>query len=196
MLSARRLGVPGGLVRHLPRALPKTLTRRAVRWCAQRRISFGPKPDDGFPLVEGTRFDRLHKWCRAHVDQGFLLHSSKVLVLVSCFTMDWSTLRTVLILSSSCSVMFHFLFPIPRPPRMMWGMIFACGHAYSLYMYLREHAEYELDVRDNEVYEDLFRPAHFTKWHFMQAANCVEHLFARSTCAPELSSLFSPCLSR
>ena len=66
-----------------------------------------------------------------------LLHGSKMLILVSCFTMDWVTLRSVLIAASTCSILFHFIFPIPRPPRMMWGVLFAIGHTYSLYLYYR-----------------------------------------------------------
>ena len=157
-----------GLLRQLPRAAVRVVPRRVVQWCSRRRISFGPKPDDGFPLVEGSRSHKIHQWCRAHIDQGALLHASKVFVLISAFTLDWTVLRTVLILSSSFSVMFHFLFPVPRPPRMMWGIIFAFGHAYSLHLYLREHADYELDEEDNKTYEDIFKKAHFTKWHFMQ----------------------------
>jgi hypothetical protein len=85
-------------------------------------------------------------------------------------------------------VMFHFLFPVPRPPRMLWGFIFACGHAYSLYHYLREHYDYALDDDDREVYEQLFEEFGFTKYQFMQimAQSQVREVKAGqvSFCAP------------
>ena len=57
---------------------------------------------------------------------------------------------------------------------MMWGVLFAIGHTYSLYLYLRENAEYELGEQDNATYESLFQPSRFTKYHFLQVpCECI-----------------------
>lgn len=67
---------------------------------AYRRFSLTSLPDDGVKLREGTFLARLHGRARTVIDQGFVLHSSKLLILVSCFTLDWTTLRVVLTTSS------------------------------------------------------------------------------------------------
>ena len=107
----------------------------------RRPISFTSLPDDGYALAEGSQLQRMHRWARESLDQGLMLHLGKVLVLVSCFTDDLPTLRSVLMFSSITSITFHFLFPSPRPVRMGWGFFFAVGHCYALMHYLKENAD-------------------------------------------------------
>ena len=120
------------------------------------------------PLREGSLLARWHSRARDVFDQGMLLHGSKIMVLVSCFTVDWGVLRVVLITSSLMSMAFHGLFPAPRPVRMAWGLIFALGHMYSLALYLRETYDWQLNEHDQEVYKEIFEPHGFTKWHFLK----------------------------
>lgn len=51
---------------------------------------------------------------------------------------------------------------------MLWGGIFALGHAFSLYIHLRETADYELSESHQAIYSKIFEDYGFTKWHFMQ----------------------------
>lgn len=140
----------------------------------KRFINFGNRPDDGYALTDGSFLKVIHQRARDKLNQSILLHSSKIMVLVSCFTLDWTVLRCTLITSSLMSVAFHFLFPHPRPARMMWGIIFAVGHAYSLFLHLRETADYQLEPFESNLYESLFAEHGFTKWHFLQMMSKAE----------------------
>ena len=113
---------------------------------------------EGYPLGEGSYLWRLPQRARETIDQAFIYHGGKMLVLVSCFTLEWTTLRVVLIGSSLASVAFQGLFPMPRPTRMLWGLIFALGHAYSLMLHLREHYDWELDADQRKMYDEVFEP--------------------------------------
>ena len=133
---------------------------------ARRKISFGSLPDDGVPLRKGSRLAALHAWLRPRVDQGMLLHGSKVLILISCFTLDWATLRCTLVASSFMSIAFHGLFPAPRPVRMAWGALFAAGHLFSLGRHLCETIEWELgDDESEKFFVEVFEPHGWTRWN-------------------------------
>ena len=153
MMLTQRLQVRqlASMSRHLSyvrdvRIIP--IGRKAIQ---RRPISFTSLPDDGYALAEGSQLQRMHRLARETVDQGLMLHLSKVLVLVSCFTDDLPTLRSVLMCSSIMSVTFHFLFPFPRPVRMGWGFVFAMGHCYALMHYLKENADLTSSFSSEEL---------------------------------------------
>ena len=134
--------------------------RGMLRRLPQKRpISFTNLPDDGVVLEEGQLMHRVHGAVRGYIDQGMMLHLSKVLVLMSCFTDDWALLRSVLMVSSLMSFTFHFMFPFPRPVRMGWGLLFFMGHAYSLMHFLRENQDITASFDPNELdmWETKFR---------------------------------------
>jgi CRP-like cAMP-binding protein len=164
-MLARRSAGKAIIARARPLFSPSARPRR-LQLPARRKISFGSLPDDGVLLREGSRLAAWHAWLRPRVDQGVLLHGSKVLVLVSCFTLDWTTLRCTLIASSFMSMAFHGLFPAPRPVRMGWGALFAAGHIFSLGMHLRESHEWKLGSAESErLFARVFEPHGWTRWH-------------------------------
>ena len=116
--------VAGGLA--APAALPTRL------WAPPRPFSLGQKPDDGWPLVPGSRAHRMHQATRAAIGkvggQGAIFHTSKLLSIASIFTQDWVALRCILAASAVGSALFHYVFPDPRPARIAYAILFFFGH--------------------------------------------------------------------
>ena len=149
-------------------AISKLGSRRTV-------FTLGTKQDDGVPLKVGSRIYEIHQKVRSMLSQGLVFHIGKALTLISCFATDWVFIRSSLIASSMMSCTFHFLFPDPRPMRMFYGFLFACGHAYSLLSYQMQTSNL-WEIKDKEkraLYDEFFKEAGFTHYHFNQILdNC------------------------
>jgi hypothetical protein len=152
-MTRRRLRTPLPSSMFLCRRVQASTVGRTTKLSSFRKLDV-----EGFPLAEGSFFWRMHKQARDSLDQALVYHGGKILVLVSCFTLDWTTLRCVLIGSSLASISFQGTFPLPRPTRMAWGVIFALGHAYSLMLHLREHWDWPLEPTEAKVYAQHFKP--------------------------------------
>ncbi len=113
---------------------------------------------------------RLHARVRSLTDQGLVFHCSKALTLLTVFTNDMYIVRFSLIAASSLSMVFHFVFPDPRPIRMFYGLLFAVGHAVAVFFYWYERSDHwEIrNVEDQAVYDKHFRPMGVTKHHFLE----------------------------
>lgn len=143
-------------------AFPK-LSRRTM-------FTLGTKQDDGVALKAGTRIYEIHQKVRGMLSQGMVFHIGKALTLLSCFATDWAFIRSSLIASSMMSCTFHFLFPDPRPMRMFYGLLFACGHAFSLFRHMMMTSNM-WEIRDKEkraLYDKYFREVGFTNYQFLQ----------------------------
>ena len=132
-----------------------------------RRFNLGVKSDDGVPLTPGSWLAWAHEQARKHCHQGLVHHLSRAMMLVSVFTNDWAVVRLSLMAGCSTSMLFHFLFPTPRPARMAWGAGLLVGHAVALYHACKERLPIQLSEEEEELYDECgFRRAGFTRWHF------------------------------
>jgi CRP-like cAMP-binding protein len=148
------------------------MRRRSTVTCTalKRCFTLGSKPDDGVPLVPGSRLQTIHGRIRGTLSQGVVFHCSKALTLLSCLSSDWVTVRFVLITSSLMTACFHFMFPDPRPMRMFYGILFAIGHGLALGFYLLERSEwwsFECE-EDVQVFDHFLKPSGFTRYQARQ----------------------------
>lgn len=154
--SGSAAGVPPSAMWRVPRRTKKV-------------IHVGSKglAHDEVALHEGGLFFRLHQGLRDNLDTSVLFWASKAAMLVSCFALDWTLLRSVLIAESLITMTMHAAWTRPRPARMALCVVFACGHGYSLWLHLRETADYDLGEHE-ALYHRIFESYGFTKYHFKQ----------------------------
>ena len=130
-------------------------------------FTFGSKPDDGIVLKTGSFMHRMHQRIRGMLSQGLIFHMGKAFSMISALTSDWVIVRVALMFSSACSTTFHFIFPDPRPMRMLYGALFFVGHAYALFMHTLEYSNLWTiqDQQKRELYENFFKEVGFTVYH-------------------------------
>ena len=135
------------------------------------QFTLGSKPQDGHPPTPGSKIDKLHKWCVTNIDQGKIFHAGKMVSVFCIFTTDFVTLRILLAIAPLFSILFHFLFPVPRPARMFYGLFFFVGHISALAFFLYSKSDWLWPIENDEfeaIYEKSFKPFEVSKWEFRQ----------------------------
>ena len=153
-LGAGRVGRPGLKLGTAARVPPGALRRAPCRPIIttvgkyKKVIHLGSKglAHDEVALREGGLLFRIHHGLRANLDTSALFWLSKGAMLVSCFALDWTMLRSVLIAESLITMTMHAAWTRPRFARMGLSVVLACGHCLSLWVYSRQHAYKGFDI--------------------------------------------------